>query len=221
MGKVQIRYYKVRRNGRAFWEPTQAMKAYGFVSTPCGQDGPAAWAIAEELNRRWQEARRNKKPEPAAAPPVLGHLKVYKSKSLGEAFQTYRLTTEWARKAPRTREDWERGWKRIEPLFGDHPPSTVDLAIISEWREAIEKKYGLREAHRAMKIWRALWKVAAAMRTRRSPSATPSRRAASRPGPRARQCAWSSARSAWAISVSQARSPACGMARCRPSTPAR
>jgi hypothetical protein len=164
MGKVQIRYYKVRRNGRAFWEPTQAMKAYGFVSTPCGQDGPAAWAIAEELNRRWQEARRNKKPEPAAAPPVLGHLKVYKSKSLGEAFQTYRLTTEWARKAPRTREDWERGWKRIEPLFGDHPPSTVDLAIISEWREAIEKKYGLREAHRAMKIWRALWKVAAAMK---------------------------------------------------------
>lgn len=164
MGKVKIRYYKVRRNGRGFWEPTQAMKAYGFVSTPCGHDGPSAWAIAEDMNARWQEARRTAKIKPVVPESTPQHMKVYKTKSLGEAFQNYRLTHEWERKAPRTREDWERGWKRIEGTFGNHRPNDVDLGVISDWRIAIETKYGLREAHRAMKIWRALWKVAAAMK---------------------------------------------------------
>jgi hypothetical protein len=37
------------------------------------------------------------------------------------------------------------------------------MATLSTWRETIERTKSLREAHRAMKIWRALWKVAAAM----------------------------------------------------------
>lgn len=164
MGKVKIPYYQVRRNGRGFWEPNTRMRAFGFVSTACGQDGPAAWAIAEAMNLKWQQSRKTGSALPAEPLPTPGHLKVYPSRSLGEAFQNYRLTTEWARKAPRTREDWERGWKRIEPMFGAYPPTHADLALVSDWRAAVETKYGLREAHRAMKIWRALWKVCAAMK---------------------------------------------------------
>src|SRR4029078_10486743 len=82
---------------------------------------------------------------------------------LGEAFRKYRATPEWGRKAPRTREDWWRGWKRIKPVFGDVDPRTVRLHDVSAWRKAIEDTVSLREAHRALKIWRALWKVAAAL----------------------------------------------------------
>jgi hypothetical protein len=83
---------------------------------------------------------------------------------MGEAFQKYRATEEWTRKKPRTREDWERGWKLIEPAFGEYAPGKATMAAVSAWRLRIEEIKGLREAHRAMKIWRALWKVAAAMR---------------------------------------------------------
>jgi hypothetical protein len=62
-----------------------------------------------------------------------------------------------------TREDWWRGWKRIKPTFGDCNPRIVTLEHMSAWRKAIEDTISLREAHRALKIWRALWKVAAAL----------------------------------------------------------
>jgi hypothetical protein len=39
MGKIEIPYYTVRRNGRGFWEPTRKMRALGFQSVPCGVDG--------------------------------------------------------------------------------------------------------------------------------------------------------------------------------------
>jgi hypothetical protein len=124
VSKVKVSYYRVKRNGRGFWEPTPKMKALGFGSVPCGPDGPDAWARAEVWNNRW----------------------------------------EGSRKAPRTREDWWRGWKRIKPVFGDVDPRTVRLRDVSEWRQAVEQTVSLREAHRALKIWRALWKVAAADR---------------------------------------------------------
>lgn len=41
------------------------MRALGFQSVPCGQDGPAAWRIAEEWNRRWQRVRRGQDDAPA------------------------------------------------------------------------------------------------------------------------------------------------------------
>lgn len=38
------------------------------------------------------------------------------------------------------------------------------MPTISEWRQGIEDGVSLREAHRALKIWRALWKVMAALK---------------------------------------------------------
>jgi len=169
VGKATIPYYTVRRNGRGFWEPKPHMRALGFYSVPCGKDGPDAWAIAEQWNARWQAVRRGQAPSPAKAtadnlsPERSEELTVYPPRSLGEAFRRYRRTDEWASKAPRTREDWFRGWKRIKPIFGDCNPRSVSLENISAWRKAIEETVSLREAHRCLKIWRAMWKVAAAL----------------------------------------------------------
>jgi len=145
------------------------MRALGFYSVPCGQDGPGAWAIAEQWNARWQAVRRGNAPSPAKAaadnlsPERSEELTVYPVRSLGEAFRRYRRTDEWASKEPRTREDWWRGWKRIKPIFADCDLRTVSLEDISAWRKAIEETVSLREAHRCLKIWRAMWKVAAAL----------------------------------------------------------
>lgn len=169
MGKVDIPYYVVRK-GRGYWQPTRSMRALGFALARCGPDGPDAWRIAAEWNARWQAARRGETPPPIASTP--GNLSpeqaeeatVYPPRSLGEAFRRYRRTEEWrAGKKPATRTDWWRGWKRIKPVFGDVDPRTVTLEDISAWRCAIEDAVSRREAHRALKIWRALWKVSAAM----------------------------------------------------------
>ena len=168
MTRVKIRHYVVKR-GKAFWQPSKAMRALGFQSVPCGTDGPDAWAIAEQWNARWDKTRRGDAPSPAMvsadnlSPDQAEELTVYPSRSLGEAFRRYRRTDEWARKAARTREDWWRVWRRLKPVFGDCDPRTVSLEDISAWRKAIEDTVSLREAHRCVKIWRALWKVAAAL----------------------------------------------------------
>jgi hypothetical protein len=168
MGSVKIAYYVVKR-GQGFWQPTRKMRALGFASIPCGLVGPAAWSRAEEWNRRWQATRSGRQPSPAMAaadnlsPEKSEELTVYPPRSLGEAFRRYRRTPEWAVKAPRTREDWWRAWRRIKPVFGDCDPRSVTLEHLSDWRQAIEETVSLREAHRALKIWRALWKVTAAL----------------------------------------------------------
>jgi hypothetical protein len=166
--RVKIRHYVVKRR-HGFWQPTRPMRALGFYSVPCGVDGPDAWAIAERWNARWDKTRRGEAPSPAMveadnlSPERSEELTVYPPRALGEAFRRYRQTAEWAAKAPRTREDWWRGWRRIKPIFGDCDPRTVTLEDLSAWRLVIKEEVSLREAHRALKIWRALWRIAAAL----------------------------------------------------------
>jgi hypothetical protein len=168
MGNVKIPYYVVRK-GRGYWKPTPAMRALGFANIPCGPDGSDAWAQAQEWNRKWQSVRRGEDVAPAMAeadnlsPERLEQLTVYPHQSIGAAFRAYRATPEWARKALRTREDWWRAWKRIKPVFGDVDPRAVDLEDVSAFRQHVEESVSLREAHRTIKIWRALWKVMAAL----------------------------------------------------------
>lgn len=171
MSKQRIRYYTAdKRNGRGFWQPTPIMRLQGFCSVPCGPDGPDAWAIAEMWNSRWDAVRRGEAPSPAQASSAdlstdqIEALTIYPRRSVGRAFQEFRQTEEWKRKTPRTRGDWERCWKRIKPVFGDCDPRTVTLAAISAWRQAIEETVSLREAHRCVKIWPALWKVMGALK---------------------------------------------------------
>lgn len=158
MGQVKLRYYTVKK-GRGYWQPTEAMKRLGFQPVSCGPDGPAAWERAAALNAAW-DARAEQAADAVPIPVV----KAWPKGSVGEAFDVYRTSNEWIKKAPRTREDWERGWRYIAPVFGDMVPTAVTMPLLSEWRQGIEDDKSLREAHRAMKIWRALWKVMGAMR---------------------------------------------------------
>ncbi|MFJ5486931.1 hypothetical protein ACIKTA_04525 [Hansschlegelia beijingensis] len=167
MGSIKIPYYVVKK-GRGYWQPTRRMRLLGFANVCCGVDGHPAWTLASQWNDRWQAARRGISPSPSMIPDNLSTeqsegLTVYPAGSVGAGFKAFRETPEWSRKKPRTREDWWRAWRRIKPIFGDVDPRTVTLADMSLWRAAIEKAVSLREAHRCLKIWRALWKVLAAL----------------------------------------------------------
>lgn len=170
MGRVKIPYYAVRRNGRGFWEPTAKMRELGFGSVACGADGPQAWEIARRWNDRWQRVRRGEdiSPEAARRPGVprdaVMALRIYPPGSIGEAFQRMRRVPElWETKAVRTREEWDRVWTYLDPLVGDVAPGTLTIEDLASIRTAIATKVSPREAHRVIKVWRALWKVAAAM----------------------------------------------------------
>lgn len=157
MGRVKIPYYVVKgakdgSPGMGYWQPTKAMRAEGWRAVRCGRDGPAAWAVAQGWADKWKDSRQAEVQEDA---PPRG--------SLAEAFARYRETPEWSSKASRTREDWERGWKHLA-TFHNMRPYDITLEMISLLRSAVEKRISRREAHRTIKIWRALWRVAAAMR---------------------------------------------------------
>lgn len=168
MGKVKIPYYVVIK-GNGYWSPSKKMKAAGFRLVRCGKDSPDAWKIASEWAKRWQEHRRGGnlilRQEAAhnTAIEIAENAIIYPPQSLGRAFQRYRQINAWKSKAVATKDDWWRGWKYIKPVFGDVDPRSVTLEDIDAWRTWVKGSAGLREAHRATKIWRALWKVAAAM----------------------------------------------------------
>lgn len=189
MGKVDIRYYVTRGGTKpgskkwGYWAPCLArrskksgqieptlMAKLGFKLVDCGQDGPAAWARAETWNARWDETfekwQRGELDDTGKVIPVSIE-RVYPPNSVGEAFARFRNSATWAKKKPRTQEDWMRGWKQIEPVFGDVDPRTIAFEDLDLWYggdpldstiRGLLGQIGVRESHRAMKIWRAIWK---------------------------------------------------------------
>ncbi len=154
MADIKLKHYQVRK-GRGYWLVTPKMRAHGFENVRCGPHGPQAWAIAEEWEQRWQRARKG------LDAPLR---KVYPRNTVGYAFERFRLTNEWAKKPARTREDWERGFKYIDPIFGDLNPSVITPEMLDGWYSKWTAVKGIGEAGRAMKIWRALYNVMAAMK---------------------------------------------------------
>lgn len=130
------------------------MKALGFRLISCGVDGPAAKAIAYEWEAQYQNARKN---------PDGQSLKHYPAGSIGDGFVRFHKTAEWHEKLKRTKEDWERGWKRIAPVFADVPAKSVTFEQIDAWYARLRSLYGDGEAGRALKTWRSLWRVLLAM----------------------------------------------------------
>ncbi len=153
MATVKLRYYVVK-NGNGFWQPASHMRATGAKPIACGPDGPAAWSVAKAAFERWKAGIEA---EAARMPKTIPG-------TIGAAFERYRSTIEWAKKPPRTREEWERCWVRIEPFFGRARPSAITLEHISMFRETVRVSVSEREAQRCIKIWRAIWKVAAALK---------------------------------------------------------
>lgn len=153
MAKVKIPYYVVK-NGNGFWQPSQRMRQLGFLARTCGPDGPAAWKRAWGYYQDWQDCRSGR-----AEPTKY----IYPRGSFGEAWERYRRTNEWAEKAAATRAEWDYVWGHIEPVFGDVSPTSVTLEHVSALRTAMRNKISAHAAHKVIKVWRAFWKVMAAM----------------------------------------------------------
>jgi hypothetical protein len=163
VSKVKIPYYWVDRWENGYWSPKKHMRAAGFKNVSCGKDGPEAWAVARKWNDRWKAFKAGK----------VTTAKVWPDGSLGEAFERFKATAEWIEgKRPRTKEEWDRCWVHISPVFGDCAPKTITFEDLSAFYRGdpndqqipgILRLLGVREAHRVIKIWRALWQVAASM----------------------------------------------------------
>jgi phosphatidylserine/phosphatidylglycerophosphate/cardiolipin synthase-like enzyme len=168
MGSVKIAYYVVVK-GRGYWRPHPRMKAFGFQIIRCGADGPAAWQLAEEWNRKWQAVRRGK------APPLVDLSKLdrdqaeaarrYPPGSIGAAFQGYIRTPEWSARALSARmKVWWPAWHRIRDMWGDVNPNTITFDQMSRWRAALERRHGRGVAHKTFRIWRAFWTIMRGMK---------------------------------------------------------
>src|SRR5215831_11730461 len=182
MGDDTIRYF-LFLSGRWRWRPTKAMRRFGFQLITMGRGGPElnsrgvpvpstddkARAIA--LNAEWDKVRAGEQPDPE---------KVYPRGSIGDGYLRAMKMREAERKArgivwtkdQESRDDWPRAWKWIGPVFGDVDPRTVQpeqLLGLDQYGEPIglrvkvAERVSAVEAHRVIKVWRALWKKMAAM----------------------------------------------------------
>jgi hypothetical protein len=167
VGKVTIPYYVVRK-GRGYWLASPKMKLLGFSNVRCGPEGPEAWKTAQTWNERWQLVRKGESLSPSEidhrnlSHDEIEELALYPEGSVGYAFKRYRRSETWRAKAPATREDWFRAWRFIKPVFSDVDPATLEPEHLEQWRKGVLDVHGLNTAHRATKIWRALWQVMAA-----------------------------------------------------------
>ena len=164
---IRIPYTSVR-NGQRFFEPRGRMRQHGFRALALGKDDEQARRRAWSLYERWV-AIRDRVESADDAPKTKAQAsagRIYPLGSIGEAWQIWIRSEEWARLSPATRNKvwWEAWLKRIEPVFGDVHPDLVTMEDLSIWRSKIEAKSGINVAHKALKIWRALWRVLQALR---------------------------------------------------------
>jgi hypothetical protein len=172
MGKIKIPYYTVIA-GRGYWRPTPKMRALGFQIVRCGADGPEAWALAAEWNKRWQAVRKGDAPALVNLDQLSRDqaeaARRYPPGSIGAAFQVYIRTPEWAARAYLTREKiWWPAWFRIREMWGDVAPDTITFEMMSKWRAALEKRHGRGVAHKILRVWRTFWKIMLGMKIART-----------------------------------------------------
>jgi hypothetical protein len=133
MGRVKIPYYVVAK-GRGYWRPHPRMRAFGFQIVRCGVDGPDAWAIAAEWNKRWQAVRKGDAPALVNLDQISRDqteaTRRYPPCSIGAAFQIYIRTPEWAARAQLSRDKiWWPAWFRIRDMWGDVAPDTITFEM--------------------------------------------------------------------------------------------
>jgi hypothetical protein len=162
---LKIPYTSVRK-GKRYFEPRGRMVDHGFEPTALGPDNERARRDAWVLVERWRAIREGKLPPTPATKEAATAAKEYGRGSIGAAWQEWMASAEWRVLADSTRQKiWWPAWlRRIEPVFGDCAPDTVTMDLISEWRARIEATSGLDAAHKAIKVWRAFWRVMQALR---------------------------------------------------------
>jgi len=165
---MRIPYSRVR-NGNRFFEPTPNMRRYGFRPQALGPDGEASRARALRLYEKWLSVKDLEPEERTATKATREDAAIarhYPAGSIGAAWQTWIQSEPWRQLAPSTRAKiwWEAWVKRIEPVFAEVDPDTVTMDQLAAWHAWIVEESGLDAAHKAMKIWRAFWRVLLALR---------------------------------------------------------
>ncbi len=149
------------------------MRALGCQIVRCGPDGPEAWTLASEWNKRWQVVRTGDAPALLDLDQLTRDqaeaARRYPPGSVGAAFQVYVRTPEWAARAYLTRDKiWWPAWFRIRDMWGDVAPDTITFEMMSRWRAALEKKHGRGVPHKTLRVWRTFWKIMLSMRVART-----------------------------------------------------
>ena len=138
---IKVRYYE-NRNGRGFWAPRGWVKDLtGFGPRPLGPDGPAAWAAAKALYDEALKARRTgDAPAPCEYPPG----------SLGHFWHAWTKGRTFARKAPRTREEYVTAWLKIGPELGSLSFAKLTPARIEQFRDDMDERHTQKVRHRSV-----------------------------------------------------------------------
>lgn len=149
-------YYHVRR-GRAFFEigKERAARAGMASSYPLGPDGPRARSVAWGYYAEWRESEgrgvAGDGPSGGAYPPG----------SLGDWFEAYRKSGQWAEKSSTTREEWEVVWRLyIAPRLAMRALRAISPADFERFQKDVEADHGATIRWRAVKIARALFVAA-------------------------------------------------------------
>ena len=166
--------------------PTATMRANGFKLVTMGRGyivGDQRMPTAEDkarairLNEEWDRVRLGKgeNPEKVYPPGTVGD--GYVRALAMRAAERKKNNIIWTHQQEK-RDDWPRAWRWIEPIFGDVYPKTIEpedfISIDPKTGEAtglipyVEQQGSIGERHRAVKVWRALWKKMGVMKILRS-----------------------------------------------------
>jgi hypothetical protein len=117
------------------------MIGLGFKYLPLGPEGPAAWGKAASLYGAWLEAKS----------------RAYPKSSLGAYYDRFRRSIAWTRKAPRTREDYARAWKHIEPVLARSVITEISVDDCEAFYVHMETNFSAAERYRTIKVLRILF----------------------------------------------------------------
>jgi integrase len=163
MVAIDIPFYVIKRNNRAYWQPQAALRKLGFQSMPLGPDGPAAWEKARKLNLEADRARLT-----GNAPAQS----IYPVGTLGDFFERYQRTEAWKAKEVKSQEDYHRVWPVIDAAEVDgrrlalqrlSKISTADSEGFHRQLHAAAERGECSDSHRyrVLKVWRSLLNAAA------------------------------------------------------------
>jgi hypothetical protein len=145
--------YTVKKRGNLFWQPTPAMKAMGFEPKALGPETAETIAQAHRLYDAWVEVKANQR-----------KVTTYPPGTFGAFWDRFRRTPGWAKKSPRTREDYERAWRHIDRWRPEQDRPTLSRTVVTaittelceQFYDHLDETASPSERHRTIKWFKVL-----------------------------------------------------------------